>query len=1172
MATSPGNKEHADILTTVRNRIDRYVATSDSSVVLESAAVSEAVALVRIAGGPFSDPDTSYALAWLHWCRFLSLPDGKGHDDLAAAITLFTGVLRFWPDARVPAEVREDVGGGAALMAAALAEQGSTLLMTSRRIDDPAAFDAAVDRFRQAVAAAPEDHPVRLDALGRLASALGERGGRLRASADLDEAISIGQDVVRAMRPDDPALAGRLSNLGISLRVRCELDGERRDLAEAARCGRAAVDAAADHPNRPDYLTNLGKTLRVLARHGGGAEILAEAVRVGREAVAAVPENHPRRGSYLANLGAALLAGVETGDEDADLDATIVVLRAAVGALAGGLPAAEAYANLGAALRARYERTRSTADVHAMVDAQQQAVDAMPAVHPDRVGRVFHLGVAHQIRFDRTGDSSDLEAALAIAREVVAATSPSDPLRPTRQAALGIALRAAGVRAHDGAVLNEAVDHLRQAAETVQRSTDSVEIPMILQNLSTALHDRYLVTSVDADLREAVDFARRAVTAAAGDVHSGAALRVNLRAILLEWFEVSGDIVGLDEAVDAAREVVRFTHAEDPRRAFRVVDLCGELRNRYRATGEGVDLDEARVVAAETLEAYIPAEAEADVMRRGRALLLSELGITFELLYLRDGGRGLLDEAIRLGRAAAAAAGLNPHESGSVARGGSAEGAAVGEWWAMLLSRLGGSLRLRHNLTGDLLDLDEAAQVSGAAVVAATAEHHDHAVLLSNLGNIFLDRYLRGGGPADLDEAIRLGREALMASTAGRRDHDDRRSNLAVAILERSRRTGSASDLDEAVTLLREVVAAAATRDDSYLGGLQANLGLALHLRFDRSGDPFDLDEVIRVSHDAVEHTPGHLPDRAGFMVNLCRALQSRFDLIGDRADLVEILDTARTAAASETAPTRSRIVAALIWGQAAARDQQWACAADGFAVAVHLLTRLAPRSLAREDQERLLGELAGVGANAAVCCARAGQSERAVELFEQGHAILLGQTLDTRTDITALTEKHPDVASRFVALLEELDRAATDRGPRRREVATAFDVMVDEIRTRPGFETFLRAPTVEELRWAATDGPVIMITVSLFGCFALVLTAQGVCTPLELKATSFDEITELTLEFLTVVDDSIDGTADRAARRAAQRRLDEILEQVWTTVTEPVLDHIGFTSRPEEGQPWPRV
>ena len=156
-----------------------------------------------------------------------------------------------------------------------------------------------------------------------------------------------------------------------------------------------------------------------------------------------------------------------------------------------------------------------------------------------------------------------------------------------------------------------------------------------------------------------------------------------------------------------------------------------------------------------------------------------------------------------------------------------------------------------------------------------------------------------------------------------------------------------------------------------------------------------------------------------------------------------------------------------------------------GFETAIGLLGQVAPRNLARRDQERLLEELAGLGSEAAACCVHAGLVDRAVELFEQGRAVILSQALDTRTDLTTLFENHPVLAARFNSLREELDSADTLRDPltilefqdandrltaenlkmeRWREIADAFDRVVAEIRTLPGFNGFLRPLVVSDL------------------------------------------------------------------------------------------------------------
>ena len=112
---------------------------------------------------------------------------------------------------------------------------------------------------------------------------------------------------------------------------------------------------------------------------------------------------------------------------------------------------------------------------------------------------------------------------------------------------------------------------------------------------------------------------------------------------------------------------------------------------------------------------------------------------------------------------------------------------------------------------------------------------------------------------------------------------------------------------------------------------------------------------------------------------------------------------------------------------------QDWAEAVEGFGAAVELAGLAVPRELGRTDQEFRLGEFAGLGSEAAAACVQAGQPGRAVELFEQGRAVMFSQVLDARSDLTDLQQAHPELADRFVRCRDVLDRPDTrPSGPRR--------------------------------------------------------------------------------------------------------------------------------------------
>src|SRR5262249_42114621 len=102
-----------------------------------------------------------------------------------------------------------------------------------------------------------------------------------------------------------------------------------------------------------------------------------------------------------------------------------------------------------------------------------------------------------------------------------------------------------------------------------------------------------------------------------------------------------------------------------------------------------------------------------------------------------------------------------------------------------------------------------------------------------------------------------------------------------------------------------------------------------------------------------------------------------------------------------------------------------------------------------------------------------------------------------------------------------------------------AFDLLIVEIRALPGFGGFLRPPPVGELAAAATAGPVVVVTVSQFGSYALILTKDGVEDPLPLPGLTPDTEHERVDTFLAALDDI---AAQGDSGRAAERRLGDTL------------------------------
>jgi CHAT domain/Tetratricopeptide repeat len=768
----------------------------------------------------------------------------------------------------------------------------------------------------------------------------------------------------------------------------------------------------------------------------------------------------------------------------------------------------QAIADRVANLLVRTLSTGDRADLDAVIVVSQQTVAAIPTDHPAHVQCLSTLGFALTTRFRWTGNRADLDAAIDASRRAVAA-NPGD---------------------------------------TGYRS-----------NLGVVLFVRFQETGERVDLNDAIDAGQQAVAATSAGHHNRPAMLAALGVALFTRFDRTGSRADLDAAIDAGQQAVTATPVSHPGYTGYLTMLGGALRARFGLTGDQTDLDAA-------IDAGQQAVTATSVGHPDRGAMLATLGTALLARYERTGNQTDLDDAIDTSRLAVAAA--LPANARAY------------------LSNLGLALRTRYERTGNQTDLDDAIDASRRAMAATPVGHPDRAAILAAFGSALQARYERTGNQTDLDDAIDADREAATASPADYPGRAGYLSNLGLALRTRYERSGDPADLDDAIDASQEA-ASASPADDPGRATVLSTLGVALQARFARTGDRSDLDNAIDAGQQAVTASPAGHPRRADYLSNFGLALQARFERSGDPADLDGAIDAGQRAAAMEGASPRVRAIAAHRWGQAAAVGRRWPEAVAGFAAAAELLDLVVPRSLARGDQEYLLEQFGGLAAEATACCVHAGLPERAVELFEQGRGVLLGQALDNRIDLTTLA-RHPDLAARFTARLDDLDRdddlAApapgwpTDTGGagpdgraaaarlrmQRGQAAAALDQVIAEIRKLPKLHGFLRPPQAAELLAAAAEEPVVAVTVSRFGSYALILTGGTVLDPVPLTELTPETVYDRVTAFLTAL--------EKAGSPAAEQRLGDTLGWLWETLAAPVLERLGISGAPPDGKPTRRL
>ncbi|MEU9203076.1 CHAT domain-containing protein [Streptomyces sp. NPDC048332] len=209
------------------------------------------------------------------------------------------------------------------------------------------------------------------------------------------------------------------------------------------------------------------------------------------------------------------------------------------------------------------------------------------------------------------------------------------------------------------------------------------------------------------------------------------------------------------------------------------------------------------------------------------------------------------------------------------------------------------------------------------------------------------------------------------------------------------------------------------------------------------------------------------------------------------------------------------------------------------------------------DDDDALLAGLAG----GLIRTVRGPRIDAAVALHERGRGLLLARRLESRTDLGALAEAHPALASRFTQLTAQLEEGAGSGVGRARlagrRASAELDRLIERVRTEPGFEDFLGPFPPDRLRELTAEGPVVVLNHARgLSCIAFVVTPQG-ATALRLDATA-QEVTDAAEQFRA----AIESVYARGSRRlppsrliAARDTIHRLLGWTWHSVVEPVLD-----------------
>ncbi|MFD1545080.1 hypothetical protein [Nonomuraea guangzhouensis] len=521
------------------------------------------------------------------------------------------------------------------------------------------------------------------------------------------------------------------------------------------------------------------------------------------------------------------------------------------------------------------------------------------------------------LRYDRTGKEAHLDAAIG----VLEASSWSDPrLIPLAAAVL---LRRC---ARDGDVtdLDHAIEAGSEHACGAQAGPLWLDPAWRLMDLSRARLERYRLGADEADLRHAVDTARRAAKNAGERIVRAMCLG-HLALCEQELYLASGTRSLLDRAIRRYERALAMAGTSPVVRPMLLTEYGTALQDRFAEDQDLADADCAITLAREA--------AQAQACRPDLACHWVNHGTALMTRYESTGDPADLDEALRRWNEAMdmlpAGSPYRPafhdrlaygfltrweHGHGTEAdvelavshgRPAVREGASRPEA-LVYRNHLTQALSHRWRIGRAPADLDEAVTVVAGAVEAPGNAQALLPDLLANLAHTLLNRYEALGDPEDIEAALQV-----MHRLNGRDLRQAQRATCTAAVARaltlRYEAAGSPADLAAGIAAARRSLAGGPDiTGDARLSWLVR----LVHLRYLRYGRRRDLDLAIRSMATAIGDEAG--ADNLG---NLAALLSERYERDGDPADQAEALSLGRRALqgnVSESAHLGNNLAAAL--------------------------------------------------------------------------------------------------------------------------------------------------------------------------------------------------------------------------------------------------------------------
>lgn len=631
-------------------------------------------------------------------------------------------------------------------------------------------------------------------------------------------------------------------------------------------------------------------------------------------------------------------------------------------------------------------------------------------------------------------------------------------------------------------------------------------------------------------------------------------------------YERNGLLSEIDKAIEITEEVVELASQDHLNQATALRNLSRRFLCRYRNTSEQSNLDKAIHHAKRAVQLSKSSE---DVCAR----CLSSLSASLASQYDRTGGEKIISEAIEKAQEALDL----PSQRGRRTR-------------AVWMNDLSAAYLSRYVREQELLDADQAILLAKQAL-DIDQKWNSQRLVSSNLLLFALSKkFERSREKKIYEEATQVAQHIMSCTPEGDPVRGLADLNLGWLLQCQYKNTFDILDLNKAIEAAKRAITLIPEQNPAYARAL-SNLGRGLFCLYEKTTMVTEMGSAIEVYQRAVSLTPDVFNEKVLRLKDLATAYAKRYKdaPIGmkDNADWDKALNSFKTASQNIQGLPLDRIECARGAISLYVSKGEWNEARTLAEEILKLVPHACRRYTSREAQRHAINQVSGIASLAASLSLQAEEAGIALQQLEFGRGLILGYTIDDRSDLLALRRDHQDLARRYESLRYQVDadeiedyrtaalpedlvnewsegipgqltrewkeEIARELGKQRREALAEIEICADKIRQLSGYERFQMSREIDELKRQAIEGPILVVNVSDIRADAIILT------PSEVRAIQLpEELLKGALPFSTHTSTHLIAVTDyRKATVIEEEPIGAFCSWLWTNCVRLVLNEL---------------